>query len=83
MPNAFKSKSIQLHITRTIQATTKNSLPPIEFPTVIAHLLPVGLTDISPTAAFLLLVLASPPDEQDEDEDKYDSHDDICLLVVW
>ena len=54
-------------------------LPPIKLSTIIAHLLPVGLTDISPTAAFLLLVLASPPDEQDEDEDKYgmscpDSH---------
>ena len=49
-------------------------LPPIELSAIIAHLLPVGLTGVGPTAAFFLLVLASPPDKQDEDEDKYDSH---------
>ena len=54
-------------------------LPPIELSAFIAHLLPVGLTGIGPTTAFLLLFLASPPDKQEEDEDKYNSHNALFV----
>ena len=64
------TKNIQL----ALQCWKRNYLPTIELSAFIAHLLPVGLTGVGPTAAFFLLFLASPPDEQDEDEDKYDSH---------
>ena len=45
--------------------------PPIELPTVIAHLLPVGLTDISPTRELLLVVpvFSDSRDEQKEGEE--------------
>ena len=45
-------------------------LPPIKLPTVIAHLLPVGLTDISPTSELLLVVpvFSDSKDEQKEGE---------------
>ena len=58
-----------------------NSLPPIELSAFIAHLIPVGLTGVGPTAAFLLLFLVSPPDEQDEDEDKFGSQSAVMLVI--
>ena len=69
LPQSYEKES-----NKTQEDQHRNYLPTIELSAFIAHLLPVGLTGVGPTAAFLLLFLASPPDEQDEDEDKYDSH---------
>ena len=69
LPQSYKKES-----NKTQEDQHRNYLPPIELSAIIAHFLPVGLTGVGPTATLLLLFLASPPDEQDEDEDKYDSH---------
>ena len=66
LPQSYKKES-----NKPQEDQHRNYLPSIKLSPFIVHLLPVRLTGVSPTAAFLLLFLDSPPDKQEEDEDKY------------